>query len=190
MALSLKSTLPALGRILGMTPSALYERQKLLVLEGLLHAVPGRGPGSGVPATPESLATLLIGTFAGFGLEETGSTARAISEASAETTCPLTGEKSFRSALALLLAEQSLADRTSGLEVVTSLAYATIYFRDEPWTGIIPPPPAPQPPQAKESKFRGKVTKVGAIHFNLGMAGPDFGKLAVTTRILLEDQQS
>ena len=52
MALSLKSTLPALGRILGMTPSALYERQKLLVLEGLLHAVPGRGPGSGVPATP------------------------------------------------------------------------------------------------------------------------------------------
>lgn len=43
---------------------SLYERQRELVRCGLLPVRPGRGPGSGVPLTPETLATFLIGLLA------------------------------------------------------------------------------------------------------------------------------
>ncbi len=60
MTTSLKSFLPVLSRILAEPADALYERQRALVREGLLESVPGHGTGSGVRATPESVAMLLI----------------------------------------------------------------------------------------------------------------------------------
>ena len=57
---SLKSLIPYLASKFEMTPFALYERQRALVRAGLIHAVPGRGAGSGVRATPHSVAMLLI----------------------------------------------------------------------------------------------------------------------------------
>jgi|APCry1669193181_1035450.scaffolds.fasta_scaffold75043_2 hypothetical protein len=51
---------------------ALYERQRELVRCGLLPVRGGRGPGSGVPLTAETLATFLIGLLATDSLSEVG----------------------------------------------------------------------------------------------------------------------
>jgi hypothetical protein len=49
-----------IGDLLQMSPDAIYERQRALAKAGLLEETQGRGPGSGVRATPETMATLLI----------------------------------------------------------------------------------------------------------------------------------
>lgn len=49
---------------------SLYERQRVLVRVGLLPVRKGRGPGSGVPLTADTLATFLIGLLATDNLRE------------------------------------------------------------------------------------------------------------------------
>ncbi|MCA1533860.1 hypothetical protein I6F21_14960 [Bradyrhizobium sp. NBAIM03] len=61
---SLKTFLHDISGRLRMSPAALYERQRELVRHGLLPVREGRGPGSGVPLTPETVATFLIGLLA------------------------------------------------------------------------------------------------------------------------------
>lgn len=61
---SLKSFLPTLSNIFGHTPDALYSRQRALVGLGVLGAIEGRGPGSGVPLTAENVAALVISLLA------------------------------------------------------------------------------------------------------------------------------
>jgi hypothetical protein len=61
---SLKSFLFAVSPIIGVSPDALYERQRVLVKLGLLAAAPGRGPGSGVSFTAENFAAVLISVLA------------------------------------------------------------------------------------------------------------------------------
>ena len=65
---SLKTSLHSLSPILGMTPAAIYERQRALVRLGALRALPGKGPGSGVELTAQNLATLVIGCAASITL--------------------------------------------------------------------------------------------------------------------------
>ena len=67
---SLKSFLYGVAPLLGMTGAALYERQRALVNLGVLEAVPGRGPGSGVPLTPENIAAVIISVLAAENLAE------------------------------------------------------------------------------------------------------------------------
>ena len=67
---SLKSFLYGVAPLLGMTGAALYERQRALVDLGVLEAVPGRGPGSGVPLTPENIAAVIISVLAAENLAE------------------------------------------------------------------------------------------------------------------------
>jgi hypothetical protein len=113
MAGSLKALLPDVGRLLGISSNALYERQKTLVTEGLLLSHSGRGPGSGVHADADSMAMLLIGVFAGLSLTDTGPTAQAIANAkcAVEKTCPLTGARNFHGALARVLGDEQLSNR-------------------------------------------------------------------------------
>jgi hypothetical protein len=61
---SLKSIIPLLSDVLVLSEHALYERQRALVRGGLLKAIEGRGPGSGVKATPENVAMLIISVLA------------------------------------------------------------------------------------------------------------------------------
>src|SRR6266481_520475 len=106
MATSLKSFLPVLSRILGETPEAIYERQRALVRGGLLESVPGHGPGSGVRATPESVAMLLIGVLGSPSLSQAGPAARWIANARPgypKHKCPLTGATTFGGVLAKVL---------------------------------------------------------------------------------------
>jgi DNA-binding IscR family transcriptional regulator len=134
MTRSLKALIPKIASALGTTPAALYERQRALVRAGLLHPLPGHGPGSGVRATPESVALLLIALLATSSLTETeGQTARIMNLKSANKRCPLTGKKTFSTALAAVLASEELAKRvqTVGVERGGDQAHAEIIFNKE-----------------------------------------------------------
>jgi len=67
---SLKSFLHGMAPILGITGAALYERQRALTTLGILEAVPGRGPGSGVSLTAEGVAAVIISVLAAENLSE------------------------------------------------------------------------------------------------------------------------
>jgi hypothetical protein len=108
-SLSLKSVIPDLGNFMRMSWDALYERQRVLVRAGLLQSKAGRGPGSGVRATPESVALLLISVLATDSLSETveaTKAAAALKSASEGKRCPITGKRTFLEAFAALLASE------------------------------------------------------------------------------------
>lgn len=71
---SLKSFLYGLAPLLDMTGAALYERQRALTALGALDATPGRGPGSGVPLTPDNIAAVVISVLAAENLSEVDKT--------------------------------------------------------------------------------------------------------------------
>lgn len=127
---SLKTYLPKLAVELGTTPAALYERQRALVREGLLVAEPGRGPGSGVHLTAESVALLLIAILATDSLSKTGVNTRKIAEAKTtnKKPCPLTGKMKFKNALAQILDNRSLCTRVGEIIVLRSRGLALISF--------------------------------------------------------------
>jgi hypothetical protein len=96
--------------MVGKTPAALYERQRVLVEAGLLQAVAGRGPGTGVRATPQSMAVLLIALLATDSVAETGERTKTVMKLkSHEGPCPITLQKTFSAALAEILASEELA---------------------------------------------------------------------------------
>jgi hypothetical protein len=70
IGLSLKSYSVELADYLGITPLAVYERQRALVRLGVLESIEGRGPHSGVRATPNAVAVLLIGALLADNLSE------------------------------------------------------------------------------------------------------------------------
>jgi hypothetical protein len=126
---SLQQRLPVLAEILNANPSTLYERQRALVREGLLEALPGHGRGSGVEATAESIAMLTIGMLASVSLAEVGPLARSFSEAGPiSSKCPLTGAKTFHGALSRILADEALAKRVNGITVRVTAGHAAIAF--------------------------------------------------------------
>src|ERR1700730_12783503 len=99
----LKGYTPDLAKLLGLTPAALYERQRALVRAGLLDVSVGRGPGSGVRTEAGSIALLLIAALATDSLSETETRTRAIMDAKpagGEEICPKTDAKNFFEALA------------------------------------------------------------------------------------------
>jgi hypothetical protein len=106
MASSFKAYAPLLAWRLGTTPAALYERQRALVRDGMLHHSGGRGPGSGVQVGPYPVALLLVAVLATDSLSETPEKVRIFAAAKASTTdgvCPLTRERTFVEAVARVL---------------------------------------------------------------------------------------
>jgi hypothetical protein len=133
--ISLKGITPTLAQLVGMTPTALYERQRALVRAGLLHPEPGRGPGSGVRATPESVAMLMIALLATGSLSETEQGTKALASLkSAEQRCPLTGTKTFASALAAIFASPEIAKEVCWVEAERGgrWAHAVIVYKPKP----------------------------------------------------------
>lgn len=116
--ISLKAFIPGIAKVVDMTPAALYERQRALVRAGLLHSEGGRGPGSGVRATPESMAMLLISLLATGSLSDTETQTKIVASLKSKTKhCPLTGKKTFASALTAVLASEDTAKRARWLEL-------------------------------------------------------------------------
>ena len=80
--------------------------------------VPGRGPGSGVRATPKSLALLAIAVVAGGSLSEIENHVRTLANIKSSTKhCPLTGKATFASALTAVLADETLAQRVRWIRI-------------------------------------------------------------------------
>jgi hypothetical protein len=128
MANSLKSTFPALSRIVGYTPAALYARQRTFVEAGILESTPGRGPGSGVKATPAALAEFLIALITQAALDENVACAKSIAATKHSGKCPLTGASTFKGALAALLAEKALVERIREVRIVTNAGLVDINY--------------------------------------------------------------
>lgn len=130
MQSSLKGYTPALARLLGTTPAALYERQRALVRAGLLDVGDGRGPGSGVRSTPASVAMLLISVLASDGLTASEDRARAIAHArsAGAELCPCTHRRTFAEALAYLLAATGTAAAVTEIIVSRTADHALIRF--------------------------------------------------------------
>jgi hypothetical protein len=104
--------LPEVARILGESETTLYERMRALVREGLLEAAPGHGRGSGVRASPESMAMLVIGMLATAAWSETGPAARALAEAVPRDIFGGRSNKpSFKDELTRIFADESLASQ-------------------------------------------------------------------------------
>ena len=148
---SLKSLLPDLAPAFNMTPAALYERQRALVRAGWLSSKEGKGPGSGVQATPRSVSLLLISILATDSLSEVqsevGQFASLRIEADLERSdererrsspvpcCPVSEQRKFDRTLETLLSSPVLAARTSRIIAWRGEAQARIDF-DEDGDGV------------------------------------------------------
>jgi hypothetical protein len=131
---SLKSMTPTLAGWIGITPAALYERQRALVRAGLLNPELGRGPGSGVRATPESVAMLLVAVLATDSLSETAQQTKTLANLQSRTKCLLTGKRTFARALAAVLASPETSRQVIYIEARRSAVWAdaAIVYKPEP----------------------------------------------------------
>ena len=117
--MSLKSFLPQISKIWGVSAAALYERQRALVRIGVLEAIEGRGPGSGVPLTAGNLAGLIIALALTENLSDTDARVDTLCKAAPrpQSRCPLTGATTFRRALASILESCEKADQVESVSV-------------------------------------------------------------------------
>ena len=130
--IGLKTYLPQIAPLLGMSAEMAYERQRALVREGVLKPRPGRGPGSGVSADEDSLAVLLISILSHDLLTEAPATKVYCELRSSQNKCPVTGAKTFRKALSTILANPVLPAETILVEVMRGReAHADVSFVDE-----------------------------------------------------------
>ena len=175
---SLKSHLPALATILGETTATLYERQRVLVSAGLLKSARGHGPGSGPRASLESVTVLLLGMLASASLSEAALSARAIARARPHPgeTCSFTGAKTFKDALAAILADETLARRVN--EIVVSEGYTVVRYDGAHWKEG-PERFAANPPES--SIFQGSTAKQRGIRFQASISGDTLVALAKLT---------
>jgi hypothetical protein len=132
---SLKSFAPVLANNLGMTPAAIYERQRALIRANVLPAPTGRGRGNGLKATVETVALMVIALMATGHLSDTDKRVKKLAEAQFEnnwrhkTGCALTGAQNFRSALVAVLESEKLASAVSSVSVLRNDLAAIIYFK-------------------------------------------------------------
>jgi hypothetical protein len=136
---SLKSLITHVSAFTGKSEAAVYERQRVLVRAGLLKTERGRGPGSGVRGTPESLALLLISLLATDNLSDAGLSTRTFAELeNKEGLCPLTGKRTFAEAVIAILASKKLAQRIIAISVSQGTRDTEIAYRDPSKGGSIP----------------------------------------------------
>ncbi len=175
---SLKSFIPALAAEFDMKPAAIYERQRALVRAGLIEQRPGHGPGSGVLATPYSLAMLLISITVTAHLSEVEQQTKMVASLKSRTKrCPFTGQTTFAQALTEVLRNEDLYKRfdhirieRGGDNVDAAIAYHGKSKREKPG-------------KEKESAFGEKRAVGHYLWFLTFLAMPDLSRLfAVLTK--------
>ena len=117
--ISLKSYCGYLSTILGLTPDALYERQRGLTRSGYLSgAIAGKGPGSGIRATPTNVTKLILSTLAADSLSEIDESTRKLAAVKhSGGKCPVTGETRLYNALEKILSTPALAETMLSVDV-------------------------------------------------------------------------
>jgi hypothetical protein len=131
MATSLKAALPVFAKPFGLTPVAVYERQLALVRAGLLPMRGGRGPGSGVPLTPDTAATMLIALLTSDAIDA-AARVRTVSAlkhvvGGEPYDRPVASKPTFGAALAEVLASKELAASVSLIGVERTAPTAAIF---------------------------------------------------------------
>lgn len=128
MAQSLTTFLTDAAPDLRESPATLRERQRALVRANILTAQPGRGRGSGVVASAESVALVFISMMGSPALADAPTATRNFAKAVSLGECALTGQKTFGDALALLFSDRSLAKRVNDVELQVGAGVALIHF--------------------------------------------------------------
>jgi hypothetical protein len=128
---SLKAFLPQLADIFGTTSAALYERQRVLVRLGVLAALEGRGPGSGVPLTTSNVAALILALAVTDNLSDTDERVQRLCEATPKlgSVCPLTEATNLRDALAAILSSTKLVKQMWLFSVERDDLSAVIFYK-------------------------------------------------------------
>ncbi|MFL9827198.1 hypothetical protein [Rhodoplanes sp. SY1] len=128
--LGLKSYGSRIALQLGLTPAALYERQRALVRLGLLKSSQKRGPGGGVQLNADTLAVLLLAITATDSLSETDERIRTLCNARIpyDKTCLLTGEKTLRAAITRIISSPDLAKQVSELIVTRNASSGILRY--------------------------------------------------------------
>ena len=116
---SLKAFLPKLSEIVGISADALYSRQRALVQLGVLRAIAGRGPGSGVPLTADNVAALIVALMCADSLQATDDKVKLLCDAAPTEVkkCRFTGEATFRAAIAKIFVTPDLLKKLYGVSV-------------------------------------------------------------------------
>lgn len=130
MTIGLKSYLPVLAGHLNTTEAVLYERQRKLTRAGLLTGSAGRGPGSGVRVNVPVVTLIVLTALAAGDLADADERAEFLAAAASDSRrCPLTGAATFKSALELVFASESLASTVTRIEVLPSTLQGEIWYR-------------------------------------------------------------
>jgi hypothetical protein len=117
---TLISIIPELAGILGQKATTLIERQRALVRARLLETLPGRGRGSGVVASPQSVAVLTTSLLASVALTDAASLTSEIASACPATRnrkCSLTGGATFLDAMVAILSDRQIVKRVGSIAV-------------------------------------------------------------------------
>jgi hypothetical protein len=134
--MSLKAFTPVLAGALGLTPAAMYERQRALIRANVLPAPVGRGRGHGLPANAETVAWMIIAAMVTDNLSDTDDRVQKLANAKfleqlrrERNGCGLTRKRNFRDALVAILSSEKLATAVSSVRVVRHNLAASIYFK-------------------------------------------------------------
>jgi hypothetical protein len=178
--LSLKGFTPTLGKAVGMSAAAVYERQRALVRGGLLQVESGKASGSGVRLTGESLALLLVALLATDNLSRTEECTRTFANLkSIARRCPFTDEATFIAALSTILSSTDLSKRCRGVLVSRTGPSACIFYEKEkePLASLFSlhgRKPKPQPfGMGVDAQLHGSTLREVASNFVAALEGVD-----------------
>jgi hypothetical protein len=153
MTASLKTHLAKLARTLNLGEATLYERQRALVREGMLESLPGQGRGSGVRATPDTLALVLIALLSSVSLTDAAPLTKEVARAKpASGKCPLTGATTFRDAVAKILSDPNLLAKVKRISVTGLRGTAEISYGRNQF-----------------SAFEGRVSEKQGVRFTMSL---------------------
>lgn len=128
---SLKAFTQKMDQLGGWSEGGLYERVRSLVRLGILRPIPGRGPGRGTPLNARNLSALVISMLATDNWGEVDARVVRLCDAvpSPGPTCPFTGAKNFRDAMAEIIGSTKRARLTLSLSVNRERLQPEILFR-------------------------------------------------------------
>lgn len=129
-AVTLAAIDPDIGSIFAIPATTVRERQRELVRAAMLTSLPGRGRGSGVVATADSIAVLITSLISSLSLTKSAQETKRFFRARHETgICPFTGESEFGSAFIKILRSEALYQTINNVRIRLTQGDVTIAHR-------------------------------------------------------------
>jgi hypothetical protein len=150
---SLKACCENLAPLLGLSPAALYERQRALIRIGELPE-PTKGRGHGLAATAETVAVLVSAVMITDNLSDTDARVHQLGKARSRPRCQLTGTTFFADALSAVFASREHASKVSRIRVFRGELAALIHFFPEDPRPIERPFVGREPEVTQFGRFR------------------------------------